>query len=110
MDKISLNYSLKDIPIQSNRAYLIKMFDMTNKFLNRLRWAVYWHEKKDNIDPTDSETDYGANNNLFPSRKSAPISPKLTGFENDLFNLCKNLKFKKPISKFQKDLKHPLTN
>ena len=86
---------------------------MTSKFINRIRWKIYWHEKKQNTDLVASESDSTTidqlnpnnNKNIFPSKRSAPISRKILGFENDLFDLCKNLKFKKSNSKYQNEIK-----
>ena len=112
MDKVIFKYSHKDIPIHSNKSYLIKMMDMTSKFINKMRWKVYWHEKQQNIDSeiptpgstTTDQTDFNVNKNILPSKRSAPTSGKITAFENDLFSLCKNLKFKKNNCKYQSDL------
>ena len=37
MKKTNLNYSPKDIPAHSKQAYFIKLFEMTNSFLNKNR-------------------------------------------------------------------------
>ena len=46
MKKTNLNYSPKDIPAQSKQAYFIKLFEMPNRFLNKIRWAAYQFDKK----------------------------------------------------------------
>ena len=89
------------------------MMDKTIKFINRMRWKVFWHEKQQNIESeaptldstTADQTNYNNNKNIFPYKRSAPISSKITAFENDLFSLCKVLKFKKSNCKYQSELK-----
>ena len=46
MKKIDLNYSPKDTPAHLKQAYFIKMFTMTNSFLNKIRLAACWFEKR----------------------------------------------------------------
>ena len=46
MKKTNLNYSPKDIPAHSKKAYFIKLFEMTNSFLNKNRQAAYSYDKK----------------------------------------------------------------
>ena len=46
---------------------------------------------------------------IFPSKiSSGRYSTKLSAFENDIFNLCRNLKFRKVFSKYQDHLKRSL--
>ena len=111
MNKITIDHSPKDIPTSSRTQYLTKLFEMTNKFLNKMRWAVFWHEK--NVEATLTGMDLNIDNtntsvNIFPSKNSGPYSTKLSAFENDIFNLCKNLKFRKVFSKYQDHLKKSL--
>ena len=48
MNKVELEQSPKDVTFPSKQAKLIKIFKMTNRFLNKIRWAAYWFEKKKN--------------------------------------------------------------
>ena len=48
MEKLEINYSFKDIPVHSVQFYPIKIFEMTNRFLNKIRWAAFWYEKRNN--------------------------------------------------------------
>ena len=41
--KVDFNYSLKDIPIANKKEYLIKLYDATSKFVNRLRWQLFFY-------------------------------------------------------------------
>ena len=46
MEKISLKYSLKDIPIPRKETYIKLLFAKTNSFIRRIRWKVYYADKK----------------------------------------------------------------
>ena len=47
MERFEFNYSMKDIPIADKRTYMIKLFDQTNKFINRMRWRAFFFERRD---------------------------------------------------------------
>ena len=64
--KISFPYSLKDIPLTNKKEYLTKMYDATSKFINRLRWKVFFC-KKENNDPYERREE-----DIFESSRSAP--------------------------------------
>ena len=104
IQKVNFNYSLKDIPICNKKEYLIKLYDATSKFINRLRWKLFFCNQEDN-----SPYEY-KEENIFKSRKSAPAHDELKAFENDLFNIIKNIKFTTYKSNFQKKLKHDLNS
>ena len=84
--KISFSYSLKDIPLTNKKEYLTKMYDATSKFINRLRWKVFFCNKEIN-DPYDHKEE-----DIFKSSRSAPACEELKLFENDLFNIIKKHK------------------
>ena len=97
-------YSLKDIPICNKKEYLIKLYDATSKFINRLRWKLLFCNQEDSS-PYEYKEKY-----IFKSCKSAPAHDKLKAFENDLFNIINNIKFTTYKSNFQKKIKHDLNN
>ena len=99
-----VKYSLKNIPISNRRSYMIKLFDMANNFINRLRWKAYFYEKKMNQEKAEEEADYDPEYDIFPSKRYGPWSDNLAAFENDLFDLIKNTKFKRSTRGFQKTL------
>ena len=100
--KISFSYSLKHIPLTNKKEYLTKMYDATSKFINRLRWKVFFCNKEIN-DPYEHKEE-----DIFKSSRSAPACEELKSFENDLFSTIKNIKFTPYKSKFQKTLKKDL--
>ena len=86
IQKVNFKYSLKDIPICNKKEYLIKLYDATSKFINRLRWKLFFYNHEDNSPYENKEE------NIFKSRKSAPAHDDLKAFENDIFNLIKSIK------------------
>ena len=46
MNTRNINYSLKNIPIPSSFDYLKCLVSKTEDFIKRLRWKVFWYEKK----------------------------------------------------------------
>ena len=88
---------------------MIKLFDMTSKFINRMRWKAFFYLKDMNSkDDTSTFFDSSRDFNIFPSRNSAPECALLLPFENDLWRLVKSVKFRKVGSHFQNQLKHDL--
>ena len=85
--KVEFNYSLKDIPLANQKEYLTKLYDATSKFVNRLRWKLFFYNNED-ISPRESKEE-----DVFKSNRSAPACDDLKAFENDLFNIIKNNKF-----------------
>ena len=51
---MTLNYSLKNIPIPSNRLYLKKLTEMTESVLKRMRWRAFFFLRSD-----DEEVEQG---------------------------------------------------
>ena len=47
IEKVDLEYSLKNIPIPSNREYLQQFINKTKVFLKNLRWKTFFHLNKD---------------------------------------------------------------
>ena len=100
-----INYSLRNIPVGSKQSYMIKMYEMTNKFINRIRWKVHYYEKRHIKDQLGNEDDEENNEYFrFPGKRYGPWSDKLAGFEKDLFNMVKNIKFRRSCDGFQKTL------
>ena len=48
LKNIDFNYSLKHIPLTTRQVYMIKLYDATFKFINRLKWKIFFSNNKDN--------------------------------------------------------------
>lgn len=105
LEPLTIDYSLKNIPISNERAYKIKLLDMTNKFINRIRWKAFWYEKSldDEEDQNDPHTK--SEYHKFPARNYAPSNDLLTEFESDMFDLIRNVKFRRWSNDFQRCIK-----
>ena len=97
MKKVTFDYSLKNIPVPSKDTFLKCLIDKTQKFFQRVRWAVHWHINRDKV-PKVKET-YG-----FKTEKSAPAHPGLAKFESDVIHLIYNLEYRKNKTPFQQKL------
>ena len=100
--KIQFNYSLKDIPLSHKKDYIIRLYDATSKFINRLRWKMFFINKE------IEEQHHKKDEDVFKSSRSAPTCDELKPFETDLYNVIKNIKFNSNKSKFQTKLKKDL--
>lgn len=102
LDQINLDYSHKNITLSKQRDYMIKLFDMTNKFINRIRWKAFWFEQKKetatgntgnivNDSMMTGNTINAATGNAMNSEASiARNSDDLGGaFDNNTFSKCK---------------------
>ena len=92
MDKISYDYSMKNIPIPPESSYLKNLIEKAEKLIKRLRWKAYFFEH-----PCDNAT----NDNFgFKSNKTPPQNEHLNPFENDIYELVKNIEFKNVKNEF----------
>ena len=101
MNTRNINYSLKNIPVPSQSAYLKCLVDKVESFVKRLRWRVFWYERKlqasenDNQPPRNPapEEEQIFNNYGFKSPKTPPANQHLREFKADLFKIINELEF-----------------
>ena len=67
-------------------------------FIKVIRWKIFFCEKSDN---TPEKTD---NNFGFKSVKTPPKNEHLNSFEADLYDMVRNIEFKRVTSEFQSNL------
>ena len=106
MEKFTIDYSTKNIPTGNKQTYMTRLYDMTAKFLNRMRWKAYHFKDKDSSS-NDIMTEDNCNDGLFtfPSKKSAPPIEELSAFENDLYDMIRKIKFRRYTNNFQESMK-----
>ena len=77
MEKIHLNYSLKNIPTQTKTSYQLMLMEKIESVIKRMRWKVHFYLKKDtnNI----AYTNYGFKTRNYPRQCKEPQN-----FEKDL--------------------------
>ena len=102
MESKNLGYSLKKIPILSKANYLKSMMDKVENFIRRIRSKAHFFDNP-MIRNNDSYTNYGLRSNISP-----PQNPALTSFENDIYDIVRNIKFKKVQNDFQDKLKEDI--
>ena len=104
MEKVNFNYSLKNIPIPSNNLYLKTLIDKISSLIRRMRWKAYF------FDNPDQRKESNSNHFGFHFEYSPPQSAALTPFENDMYELIRNVSFKRCTSSFQTQLANDIKN
>ena len=92
------NYSMKNIPIPSEKMYKMALLEKVELLIKRMRWKAHLFE---NSDLRHSNLLHY----IFKSRKSPPQHKGLIEFENDLVKLMENVKFKHFSNDFQDHMK-----
>ena len=100
MEKLKFNYSTKNIPIPSEKAYKLKLLEKIEALIVRMRWRAMYE-----TDNSVSKQTYG-----LKSFKTPPPVSELLPFENDLFELVKKVKFRKVKNVFQQKLNEDIRN
>ena len=96
MERVSFNYSTKNIPVASKKEYIRQLIDKTEQFLCRMRWKAQ-HFLNLNLNP-EKET-FG-----FKTRNNPPVIEELKEFEDGMMKIIQKVKFKNIECQFQKDL------
>ena len=100
---INFNYSLKSIPISTNnKQYKIKMYEKVDKLITKMRWKAF------HLNNESTAVELSNYDGLFPTKKRAPEDKNLIKFENDLYELINNLKFRKYNNLFTQKLNNDL--
>lgn len=93
MESRNLGYSAKNIPIVSKDVYTKELINKTELFIKRVRWKVYHFLSKNEHDGRET---YG-----FRTTNTPPKNPLLYEFENDLYDMIKNIDYRKVKNDFQ---------
>ena len=98
MEVLNLPYSQKNIPIPSKFAYQKQLVAKTEHFTRRLRWKMFFLlNPREN---TNRKETFG-----FRGTNNPPQVKELKAFEDDLFNLIHNIRYKPTHNLFQEQLK-----
>ena len=98
----NLGHSLKNIPIPSKANYLKSMMDKIENFIKRIRWKAHFFDNP-MIRNSDNYTNYGLRSNISPPQNPASIS-----FENYIYDMVRNIKFRIVHNDFQDKLKEDI--
>ena len=99
MERVKFNYSMKNIPIPSKNANLKNLVFKLESFIKRIRWKTYFFENSNEINETTTAT-----NIRFISVKTPPKNEHLSAFENDLYDLVRNIEFTRINTAFENRL------
>ena len=86
MEKISYDYSLKNIPIPSKTSYNLKLIEKIDSVIKRMRWREYFFLNEGKCESNNKNT-FG-----FRSKYHPPQSFELEKFEKDLFSIVNSIK------------------
>ena len=92
MEKVNFKYSIKNIPIPSERAYLLQLMEEIEMFITRMRWKAIYSNSKTN---DNSSEKYGLKTLKCPKQVKDPVL-----FKNDLIDMLKVIKFHKVKNQF----------
>lgn len=102
MERVSFNYSTKNIPVASNKVYIKQLIDKTEQFLCRMRWKAYHFLNRDKA--AEKET-FG-----FKTKNCPPVIKELRNFEEGMTRIIQKVKFRKIECQFQKGLNDDITS
>ena len=97
MEKIEFGYSMKNIGLPSQKEYLSQLTQSTEKFVRNLRWRAKFF-----LDPSTKPKKETYD---FRSIRAAPQIKELEKLEDSLYDLVKNIQFRKYSNNFQRVLK-----
>ena len=87
MERISFNYSLKNIPVPLPPSYKLRLIEKIESVIKRLRWKADFYLNKDDENKntkTENET------HRLKTRKCPPQCEEMENFKRDLMNIVRN--------------------
>ena len=84
MEKVNFKYSIKNIPIPSEKAYLVQLMEKIEMFITRMRRKAIYCNNKANYNSSER---YG-----LKTLKCSKQVKELVPFENDLIDMLKVIK------------------
>ena len=102
MERVNINYSLKNIGIPSQIQYKKVLVEKTVNFIDRLRKKV--HFIKNPTQNNNKET-FGFKSNWRPK-----TDPDIKRFEDDLWEVIENVQFNRKTTNIQQTIKNDLIN
>ena len=103
MNPRNYEYSLKNIPLPSERTYLKCLTDKVDNFIRRLRWKAFWYDRKQN--KTSNDDDEVPINYYFKTSNTPPTNIHLKAFEDELYEMIRNIEFTHVHDSFQSQLR-----
>ena len=100
--RMDMDYSLKNIPLHSEKTYRKWLIEKVESVVRRMRWKAFFFLKGNSDKETDRDY-YG-----FTSKKAPPQIEELKAFEDDLTTMIENIRFRKVNEPFQNKLKEDI--
>ena len=104
MNSRDFGYSLKNIPVPQRIPYMKALVEKTESFLKRVRWRAHYF-----LNNTEENGEFMESFG-FKSRAVPPQNSQLIAFENDMYELVRNITFRNRDNEFQQKLKHDVKN
>lgn len=98
MENLQFDYSVKNIPIPPKDTYKIRLLEKVESVIKRMRWkALFFLNQK----PDQQQS----NKFNLKWRICPPPIEELKPFEDDMFQIVENVKFKQVRNEFQEKLR-----
>ena len=95
----NFNFSVKNIPLPSQNAYKKRLLEKVESLIRRMRNKVHYSNKECTSQRTNMVSNYGFKSNYAP-----PKSEYLNAFEEDVYEMVRNIEFTNCRSPFLKSL------
>ena len=99
MEKLSFDYSLKNVPLPGKRSYQLKLIQKIESVLKRMRWKAHFFLSNENQQPETFKT------YVFKSCNHPPQINLLEEFEKDLYGIVTSIKYRNVNNNLQERLK-----
>ena len=102
LQRRNLGYSLKNIPIPSKSTYKKILLVQVEKLVKRFRWTVHFFNKHQEENKKEEEEDKEDQELFgFKSSRTPQQQPELADFEEDIYRLIRNIKYRQVKNAFQ---------
>ena len=112
MERINLNYSLKDIPMPIKSSYQLKLIEKIESVIKCMRWKTFFFLRDNSdINKTNSNGINESGKDTFgvkSKQHSAQINEPQS-FEKDLLDIIKAIQFRNVKDDFQTKMKNDIS-
>lgn len=109
MERINLNYSLKNIPIPTKSAYCLKLIDKIESVIKRMRWKAFFFLTCNSSNANSNNCDNMKETFGFKSKNHPAQINELKNFEKELLDIIPSIKFRDIRDKFQTKMKNDIS-
>ena len=109
MERINLNYSLKNIPIPTKSAYCLKLIDKIESVIKRMRWKAFFFLTCNSSNANNNNCDNMKETFGFKSNNHPAQNNELKNFKKELLDIIPSIKFRDIRDKFQTKMKNDIS-